>query len=553
MNNSQFRRLVLDTPVGQSGSSTPGKDSSASSRTDGGATPSASLGSKQRSAIPMTPRSISAITPSAFARQLAERNSSGDAPPAKRFRSSAAPKGAKLPTGYRDRTLDRVEVDDDDKAGRVQALEEAMKLGQLERATFEALRDEIVGGDVGTTHLVKGLDWKLLERVRRGEDVLTGGKVGEQEGEAATGESSEQKAVDVDDEFEQLEHQDVTPVQRPTSPPQKKGNMAPPPPPTQQKRSRDEILAQLKASRKASQLPPQQTLGPKFRNLSSQSHSYAKPRIERDASGREVLITVDEDGRVKRKVRRAAVGDGLADTETGSNGLLMPDKDVKPLGMDAPMPAASSHDEGEEDVDDSGGDIFDDVEGDYDPLAGLSPSDSDSSSETDAPPGKKEKTNADDEAPRASPPLPPDAAVPSQPALSSTTSPAMTAPRNYFNELPSSTTNTTDTSSANPLTDPTIVSALKKASSLAPARSPSPEDSAEAARRAKRKAMLEGHDRDAEDLDVGFGSSAVGDAEEEWIGASGGAGQKRKRGGKKRKGDGEKAEDVMRVVEGRKK
>ena len=53
MNNSQFRKLVLDTPARQAGSgegrgafaATPGRD---------GAAPSA-LGSRMRSSIPMTP------------------------------------------------------------------------------------------------------------------------------------------------------------------------------------------------------------------------------------------------------------------------------------------------------------------------------------------------------------------------------------------------------------------------------------------------------------------------------------------------------------------
>ena len=49
-----------------------------------------------------------------------------------------------------------------------------MKKGEINRETFENLVQEITGGDVGTTHLVKGLDRKLLERVRRGEDVLGG-------------------------------------------------------------------------------------------------------------------------------------------------------------------------------------------------------------------------------------------------------------------------------------------------------------------------------------------------------------------------------------------
>jgi hypothetical protein len=51
MNNSQFRKLVLDTPARQGSSSSP-SDKSAQSRN--GATPFA-LGSRMRSSIPMTP------------------------------------------------------------------------------------------------------------------------------------------------------------------------------------------------------------------------------------------------------------------------------------------------------------------------------------------------------------------------------------------------------------------------------------------------------------------------------------------------------------------
>ena len=116
-----------------------------------------------------------------FARQLAERNSSTQ--PTKKFRSSAAPKGAKLPEGYVDRAKQRVGEDGEeasDKVQRVKALEEMMKLQQIDEATFEKLREEILGDEVGIERagLVKGLDRSLLERVKRGEltteDVLEG-------------------------------------------------------------------------------------------------------------------------------------------------------------------------------------------------------------------------------------------------------------------------------------------------------------------------------------------------------------------------------------------
>ena len=49
---------------------------------------------------------------------------------------------------------------------RIAALEELVKKGQIDRATFEKLRIELgVGGDVQSTHMVKGLDWELLKKV----------------------------------------------------------------------------------------------------------------------------------------------------------------------------------------------------------------------------------------------------------------------------------------------------------------------------------------------------------------------------------------------------
>jgi hypothetical protein len=72
-----------------------------------------------------------------------------------------------------------------------------MKLQQIDRETFEKLVSEITGGDLGTTHLVKGLDRKLLERVRRGEDVL-----GISQDTEAKEEEPEEAGEDVEDDFD---------------------------------------------------------------------------------------------------------------------------------------------------------------------------------------------------------------------------------------------------------------------------------------------------------------------------------------------------------------
>ncbi|CZS92945.1 hypothetical protein WAI453_000736 [Rhynchosporium graminicola] len=524
MNNSQFRKLVLDTPARQASSSSPTDNSTQRN----GVTPSA-LGSRMRSSIPMTPRTIAGYSSTnAFARQLAERNASAAASgPSKKFRSAAAPKGAKLAEGYTDRSKQLrggdEEEEENDKVTRVKALEEMMKLQQIDEETFIKLREEILGDEVkDRAKLVKGLDWGLLERVRRGEvgveDVLDGGKreeVVDEEGE------------DVNDEFERLEDIKVEAVIKERE--KKKGEMAPPAL-TGKKRNRDQILADMKAARQAAKEAAAPSLGAKFKKV---GESRARSRIERDGKGREVLITVDEQGNEKRKVRRVQE----PEPEKGHN-LPMPEKDVKPLGME--VPDIPKVEEEEYDMD-----IFDGMGDEYDPLAGLSDEDSDVEE------GEKESEKEDGEIK----PAPGSMAPPPKPASS----------RNYFNEPSKSTTD--DSSRPAALTDPTILAALRKASSLnLPTSEPS--NAEEAAKEARRKKMLERDDRDAQDMDMGFGSSRFADEEDfeekkiklsEWgkggddIEEESGKGkEKRKRGPKKRKGDSNSAADVMKVLEGRK-
>ena len=462
-----------------------------------------------------------------------------------------APKGTRLASGYQDRTQQRTSAVEDEKASRVKALEDMVKLGQMERATFEALRDEIVGGEVKDVHLVKGLDYKLLERVRRGEDVLAKTEEFQQ-----PLEGSEKEQVDVEAEFERLEEKDIQPTSK--SERVKKGDMAPPPIACK-KRTRDDILQELKASRLAAaeaNRPQQPTLGPKFTKFGERKE---KSRIEKDEKGREVLITVDEDGNVKRRVRKPK----NSDPENPSHALLMPDKATQPLGMEVadliPPPEAEAEDEG---------DIFEDAGKDYDPLAGMEEADSDS--DVDAkiktkPPTSKDPplANLEDsatlnsESPTSSPPLTKNHTMLPPPL-------PREAPTNYFATTispPSSSTSTTPTLS----NDPTILAALRKASTLHLPNTPS--SATEAAKLARHTAMLSSHDRDAEDMDLGFGSSRFGDQEDGegegkrvklsvW-GEEGkgdeeeGVKGKRKR-GKKRKGDGENVKDVLAVMERRK-
>jgi hypothetical protein len=379
----------------------------------------------------------------------------------------------------------------------------------------------------------------LLERVRRGEvgvsDVLEGGKMNLKEEEE---EREDGKGEDVDDEFEKLESKEVEAVVKERE--KKKGEMAPPAL-TGKKRNRDQILADLKAARAAAKEAAQPSLGARFKKVGDRR---AESRIERDSKGREVLITVDEDGNEKRKVRKVQVQEPV---EKG-HGLLMPDKDAKPLGMEVPeIPKVVEEDE---DIN-----IFDDAGDDYDPLAGLDEDDSDEENEdvevTED--SKGEKVDVEEK------PAPSSMAPPPRPL------PQPSGPRNYFGD---SIPEPPEETGPKALSDPTFLAALKKASTLNPI-SKAAESEEEAAKETRRKKMLQQDDRDAEDMDMGFGSSRFADEEDfeekkiklsKWGGGDdededGGKGDgkgKRKRGPKKRKGDGNSAADVMRVLEKRK-
>ncbi len=637
MNNAQFRRLVLDTPRAK-----PANNDSSSgplstpARKDGGITSSGALGSKQRSSIPMTPRSVTGID---FARQLAERDQHQTGQTTKKFRSSAAPKGVKLPAGYVDRTHSRDADGDgneeaqaaDNPAARIAALEEMVKKGEMEQVTFEKLRDEIVGGDIGTTHLVKGLDYKLLERVRKGEDVLRGDAEKLDHGR----EEKEEVDAKLDEEFEKLEEKEVVPVVREKNEEKKKnGEMLPPPLPPPavagKKRSRNEILAELKASRKAAAgaaaaAAAQPTLGPKFKKVGEKRE---KTRIERDERGREILITVDENGRVKRKVRK---GGGAGSETAGSAALPMPEKDAKPLGMDVPEAVLSAlNEKNGEEQDEAPGNIFEDAGSDYDPLAGMEgedDDDDDSNIESDEGPdpaalasntGGSEDLDIDPVTPandsvmddqdkndNAVTTLSQEETPPPESSLSAKPPPSPV--RNYFatsatEDTPTSTDPNPTKSQFNPLSDSSILAALRKASTLDPfhlqSRTTKPsnpntvqtndsedieDNEDEESRRSRLREKLlssASHDRDAEDLDMGFGSSRFDDVEDleedgggkrvklsVWDHGGGGGGksgrggggdegggkQKRKRGPKKKKGDKNSTVDVLRVVEQRKK
>lgn len=483
-----------------------------------------------------------------------ERNAALNPVVGKKFRSTPVPKGTKLGPGYQDRTQFRTSIEDDERARRVKALEDMVKLGQMEMATFEALRDEIVGGDVKNVHLVKGLDWKLLERVRQGEDVLVGSVASAKSSTLSQnyGESPSAKTeAEIEEELEKYESKDIQPVVKTNK--IKKGEMAPPVPVAGRKRNRDEILKDLKASRVASSKQP--SLGPRFTKLGA---SKEKSRIEKDQKGREILIVIDEHGKVKRKVRKTKI----QSESTTDGGLLMPDKNVKPLGMEI-LPVAQSAPNVSDDED-----IFEGIGTEYNPLGGLEEDDqadsdtSDSSRSESHQAAPKIPIQTDDESDLAPESIPTKDL--SGARMDPTPPQPVKPPRNYFNssDVPSSSM---QAATPGPLDVSTLRTVLNKASVSNSTPLSMATSESEAAKLERRRKMLESHDRDADDMDMGFGESRFDDGEDGDEGkvklsvwGQGGDDNeetrktKRKRGAKKRKGDGNSAVDVLRVIEKRK-
>lgn len=484
-----------------------------------------------------------------FARQLSERNNVNR--PQKKFKSFT-PRGVKLADGYVDRAKDREAELADERAEKLKELEQQLKDEEIDQETFEKRRSEIAGGDLSSTHLVKGLDFKLLERVRRGEDVYE-----EKKGDFEAKDDVAEKE-DVDDEFDQLEEREVQAIEKHKAE-KKKGQVSTVSLAPGKKRTRDQILAELKAARAAAKAEQQSLLGDRFKKVGAKQKPGS--RMEIDSKGRQVLIIVDEDGHEKRKIRKVQPG-ANNDDASNHNDLLMPDKDAKPLGMEVPEQYRKKEEpEEEEDVD-----IFEGVGDDYDPLAGMD--DSGSDSDEDEADTKKTKTeNSKDEREVEEPPL----LKPQPPAAS----------RNYFQGSKTSLVSE-EQSKAPSMSDPAIMAAIKRAAALNPIKKDKgdgeedededeeeKEESRNKAMEERRKKLLQMADRDDEDLDMGFGTSRFADEEDfdesriklsvwgedgddgEGQGKSGQA--KRKRGPKKRKGDANNADDVLRVMEQRKK
>ncbi|KAL4940328.1 hypothetical protein BDV06DRAFT_196945 [Aspergillus oleicola] len=578
MNNEQFRRLLINnnqpsskpksaSPVGASQSPPASHNQNAplpqGGSGGGGGGNGHLLGSRMRSSIPMTPRTLHAPN---FAAQLSEyRRDYGGAPPNKKFKSSAAPKGTKLPAGYEDRTAARLQEGEgsssSENEAKLKELEEKLKKGLIDDGTFTRLRKELgVGGDLGSTHMVKGLDWDLLRRIRAGEDVEKEGEKEEEEGErdAAVEAEGEEAEVDVDEEFDKVLEgkSDEALPSAPREKEKKKGSMAPPPAPAQRK-TRDEILKELKASRAAASgaaapaPQPEPALGARFKKIGD-SNVEKKRFIEQDENGRrrEVLLITDAEGKTKRKTRlldppgtKAPIADAAPSA---------PAKEAKPLGMEVPAEIAAkikaAQKVDEEDEDD---DIFAGVGADYDPLGDAGSDENSSDSE-----GEEGEVAAKPKAPQE----PTDKKDP-------TDEPRVSKPRNYF---ATSTTGQeehleSNRDRVNPLTkDPTLLAALKRAAALRQAGSAdddalgADEEGVDQETLLRRKKFLEEARRrealDAADMDYGFGGSRIEDDEdEEAVLLEPRGGNKRKRGPKKKKGDKDSASDVLGVLEGRKK
>ncbi|GIZ48834.1 hypothetical protein CKM354_001188000 [Cercospora kikuchii] len=528
MNNDAFRKLVSSTSARQDDAPKPSKP--------------AALGAKRSAFVPMTPRPGKAPSNDDFARQVREQHA--QMRPPKKYKSSA-PKGSKFGAGYVDRAKARQEASDDqdDKAERIKALEEQAKLGTISWETFEALRDQITGGDVSSTHLVKGLDRQLLERVRRGEDVLGLGK-----------KSGEDDApVDVDDELEKLGEKEIASVKKEHA--EKKGVKAVEPI-AGKKRTRDELLAELKAQRKAA-AEAKAASAPKLDGRWKKIGEQSKPKVEIDHKGREVVTVVQEDGTVKKMVKKVASNGTTAD---------MPDISKPVLGADVAVPVQTITEAAEE----SDEDIFAGAGTEYDPL-GQEDEDEDSDSEDDAEPAKRNDApiESDDEGEVSEEPVDQQQSK-TQPAVSTTAK----ATRNYFGD---SSKQTEEEAAKDRFKG--IENVLKKAANLAADKTGSDDEDDDPAtreereaRKAKRARMLAQQDRDLEDMDLGFGGSRGEDEEDaldakvklaEWKGGKaagddgweeddGKRGDKKKRKPKKRKGDVNNAADIFRVIEGRK-
>ncbi|PSK46220.1 CCA tRNA nucleotidyltransferase, mitochondrial [Elsinoe australis] len=577
MNNSDFRTLLLSQPTlsRASASASPSRISPPPSTSQ-----PKSLGARKSAFIPRNIRPTSQST-SYF--KPSPSSTSISAPSA----SSKKTKALNLGSGYTNRALERLNSDSqeirDEKEVRIHALAKKVVNGDLEEEEFERLREEIAAGDVVSTHLVRGLDRKLLERVRRGEDVLSGEK-GE-EGEMQDEVKGDGKAED--DEFEELEEREVTAKEKDRR--EKKGEL------NERakvevkqvagvKRSRDAILAELKAKRAAdaqARIQARPELGDKFRAIEDRRE---KPKVIIDRKGREVIITKDENGRVKKKVRKVVPEDKREEIKPVKfldEGVIVPEKEKVVVEEEEELPDA----------------MFDDVEDEYNPLAGLGgDDDGDDSSSSDgegAENGEVEDGEVKEARPasNALPPPLPKAESSMGDSAATDSRPAPARQRNYFSSTRKDSEGEITATESNPFKDANFLSAITRASDMAKFKMnlSQGEDGAEqkvaadegesegededtriermekeARLKKKQQMLMASMGRDDEDLDMGFGGgrfdeddgdddgriklSEWGRDEDDGDKGGGRGKEKKKRTRGKRKGDKNNAQDVLDVM-----
>ncbi|BFZ59020.1 hypothetical protein YB2330_000021 [Saitoella coloradoensis] len=285
MNQQDFRKL-LETPR-----SAAGTDSRSGFALPGRGKPAPALG--------MTPRNVR---------------------PTNVFAKPKVPAGKEkkekpiLPEGYVDRA----------KLRQQQADEEEEKLKDVDAKTAYE-QSKLLGGDLEHTHLVKGLDFALLKKVKQGEDLSR--------------EKPQEEGPEGDVE-EDLEAAFQTVKAEPPK-----------------KMTRDELLAKMRAGRTVaeSSKPVEEGLNQsKFRKIGVPPPPAAaeEPKEEEE----KVKIVVGPDGKIKKLVKK----------KKKAQEKKKPEPELVANAMD------------------DDGDIFADV-GEYDPFAGMDSSDDDEKAETKEP------------------------------------------------------------------------------------------------------------------------------------------------------------------------
>lgn len=488
-------------------------------------------------------------------------------PPAKRFKSSAAPKGTKLANGYVDRVAMRREEEEgkehrdmvgEDKMDRVNALEQMVESGQMEKDTFKGLKRRILG-EGGNSNGTKGLDWEMLRRARRGENIEVENDAGLQVKGDANGREHTPE-TDMDKGFEDalgVEQGDTgLGAVKKKEVPKKRGVLAR----KHGRQTRDEILKQFKEKRENthdSVDDPGQRLGSKFRKVDVTgiaSDSNKKKWIEFDEKSgrrREVLMTTDKEGNPKRKVRWLDKEPTMTDSNrkasglnATSNGKRTLESKVEVLGMEVPAELAerqrklfanqSSQEEDDED-------IFAGVGAAYNPLDDANEDSPDNVTSDEDQYQTQNGGNVNS------------AKNPSEPSKTTL------KPRDYFS---TTSDHESKTLQSDVLThDPTLMAAIKRAATIGKAEDQREQDvvstDADAARRKQFLEKIKKRDQeDAEDLDMGFGESRFEDDDDEGLVIEDGENDKegektRKRGPKKKRGNKENMSDVMSVIASR--